>query len=159
MTISRSSRPNTADLQPQVPPLSSSPRFKHELFKHVDNPVVELNEIPRAPAPGDVVHKHSTCGALTSHRGATSNTRRPVATRPTTRGLRRKSAIPFSPSRRLVSSSANSTTSSQLEYDGGGRVKLTYQLKRDLQWWTQVPSANNGRSIFSPIEIVKPSTR
>jgi hypothetical protein len=35
----------------------------------------------------------------------------------------------------------------------GGRVRLTYQLRRDLQWWTQVPSANNGRSIFSPIEI------
>jgi hypothetical protein len=31
-------------------------------------------------------------------------------------------------------------------------VRLTYQLKRDLQWWTQVPSANNGRSMFSPIE-------
>jgi hypothetical protein len=31
MTISRSSRPNTADLQPQVPSLYS-PRFKHELF-------------------------------------------------------------------------------------------------------------------------------
>jgi hypothetical protein len=29
---------------------------------------------------------------------------------------------------------------------------LTYQLKQDLQWWTQVPSANNGRAIFSPIE-------
>jgi hypothetical protein len=34
----------------------------------------------------------------------------------------------------------------------GGRVRLTYYLKRDLQWWTQVPSANNGRSILSPIE-------
>jgi hypothetical protein len=34
----------------------------------------------------------------------------------------------------------------------GGRVKLTYLLKRDLKWWMQVPSANNGRSIFSPIE-------
>jgi hypothetical protein len=31
-------------------------------------------------------------------------------------------------------------------------VRLTYRLRRDLQWWTQVPSANNGRSIFSPIE-------
>jgi hypothetical protein len=31
-------------------------------------------------------------------------------------------------------------------------VRLTYQLKRDLQWWTQVPSVNKGRSIFSPIE-------
>jgi hypothetical protein len=31
-------------------------------------------------------------------------------------------------------------------------VQHTYQLRRDLQWWTQVPSANNGRSIFSPIE-------
>jgi hypothetical protein len=31
-------------------------------------------------------------------------------------------------------------------------VRLTYQLRRDLQWWTQVLSANNGRSIFSSIE-------
>jgi hypothetical protein len=31
-------------------------------------------------------------------------------------------------------------------------VRLTYLLKRYLRWWTQVPSANNGRSIFSPIE-------
>jgi hypothetical protein len=50
--ISRSSRPNTADFQPQVPPLSS-PRFKHELFKHVDNPIVELNDVLRARAPGN----------------------------------------------------------------------------------------------------------
>jgi hypothetical protein len=35
---------------------------------------------------------------------------------------------------------------------GEGRVKLTNQLKRDLHWWTQVPYANNGRSLFSPIE-------
>jgi hypothetical protein len=49
MAISRSSRPNKADLQPQVPPLSS-PRFKHELFKHMDNTVVELNDIQK--------HKH-----------------------------------------------------------------------------------------------------
>jgi hypothetical protein len=31
-------------------------------------------------------------------------------------------------------------------------VKLTYQLKRDPRWWTQVHFANYGRSIFSPIE-------
>jgi hypothetical protein len=31
---------------------------------------MELNGVPRALAPGDVVHKHSTCGALTRHRGA-----------------------------------------------------------------------------------------
>jgi hypothetical protein len=31
-------------------------------------------------------------------------------------------------------------------------VKLTYQLRRDLQWWTQVPSANNGHSIVSVTE-------
>jgi hypothetical protein len=55
-------RPNTADLQPQVPPLSS-PRFKHELFKYVDNPIVELNDVPRARALGDIVHKHGSCGA------------------------------------------------------------------------------------------------
>jgi hypothetical protein len=34
----------------------------------------------------------------------------------------------------------------------GGRVRLTYHLRRDLQWWTQVPSANTGRSMCSPIE-------
>jgi hypothetical protein len=34
----------------------------------------------------------------------------------------------------------------------GYRVKLTYLLRRDLHWWTQLPSTNNGRSIFSPIE-------
>jgi hypothetical protein len=33
----------------------SSPYFKHELFMHVDNPIVELNGIPRARAHGDVV--------------------------------------------------------------------------------------------------------
>jgi hypothetical protein len=32
------------------------------------------------------------------------------------------------------------------------RVRLTYKLRRDFQWWTQAPSAINGRSIFSPIE-------
>jgi hypothetical protein len=46
MAISRSSRPNTADLQPQIPPLSS-PRFKYKLFKYVENPVVEVNDIPK----------------------------------------------------------------------------------------------------------------
>jgi hypothetical protein len=34
----------------------------------------------------------------------------------------------------------------------GGRVRLTYQLRRDRQWWPQVPSADNERSIFSSIE-------
>jgi hypothetical protein len=32
----------------------------------------------------------------------------------------------------------------------GGRVKPTYQLKRDLHLWTQVPFANNGISIPPP---------
>jgi hypothetical protein len=31
-------------------------------------------------------------------------------------------------------------------------VKLTHQLRRDLMWWTNVPSQNNGRSIFKPVE-------
>jgi hypothetical protein len=66
MTILRCSRPNTVDLQPQVPRLSS-PRLKHELFKHVDNPIVELNDMPKARAPRGVVHKPSGCGALTRH--------------------------------------------------------------------------------------------
>jgi hypothetical protein len=69
MSIPRSSRPSMVDLQPQVPHLSS-PRFKHELFKHVDDPIVEVNDVPRARAPGDVVHKHSSCEALTQHRRA-----------------------------------------------------------------------------------------
>jgi hypothetical protein len=49
--MSRGSRPNMADLQPQVPSLSST-RFKHELFRNVDNPIVELDDVPRAWAPG-----------------------------------------------------------------------------------------------------------
>jgi hypothetical protein len=40
----------------------------------------------------------------------------------------------------------------------GGRVKLTYQLKRDIQWCTRVPNANNGRSIISPIETAYESS-
>ena len=31
-------------------------------------------------------------------------------------------------------------------------VKMSNQLRRDLQWWTSVPSQNNGRSIFKPVE-------
>jgi hypothetical protein len=31
-------------------------------------------------------------------------------------------------------------------------VKITRQLRRDLLWWTSVPSHNNGRSIFKPVE-------
>jgi hypothetical protein len=31
---------------------------------------VEMNDLPRARAPGNVVHNHSSCGALTRHRGA-----------------------------------------------------------------------------------------
>jgi hypothetical protein len=60
------SRPNTADLQPQAPPLGS-PCFKHELFHHVDYPIVELNDVSRARTPGDVVLKHCDYEALTRH--------------------------------------------------------------------------------------------
>ena len=31
-------------------------------------------------------------------------------------------------------------------------VKMTKQLRRDLQWWTAVPTQNNGRSMFKPLE-------
>jgi hypothetical protein len=34
----------------------------YELFKDVDNPIVEMDDVPRARATGDVVHKHSSCG-------------------------------------------------------------------------------------------------
>jgi hypothetical protein len=34
----------------------------------------------------------------------------------------------------------------------GGRVRLTHQLRRDLEWLRKVPTQNNGRSIYKPIE-------
>jgi hypothetical protein len=34
----------------------------------------------------------------------------------------------------------------------GGRVRLTNQLRRDLEWWRTVPTQNNGRSIYKHIE-------
>eukprot|EP00873_Tetraselmis_striata_P036056 jgi/Tetstr1/456320/TSEL_004100.t1 len=34
----------------------------------------------------------------------------------------------------------------------GGRVKMTHQLRRDLEWWTQVPAQHNGRSMYKPVE-------
>jgi hypothetical protein len=65
----------------------------------------------------------------------TLSMRRLVTTHPTTPGPRRKKRnTSTSPSRRRVPTSVNSTTSSLLEQDGGGRVKLTYGLKRDLHW-------------------------
>lgn len=33
-----------------------------------------------------------------------------------------------------------------------GRVRMTKQLRRDLLWWTSVPSCANGQSIFKPVE-------
>eukprot|EP00873_Tetraselmis_striata_P043415 jgi/Tetstr1/463679/TSEL_008540.t1 len=33
-----------------------------------------------------------------------------------------------------------------------GRVKLTRQLERDLQWWVSVPAQHNGRPINRPVE-------
>jgi hypothetical protein len=32
-------------------------------------------------------------------------------------------------------------------------VRLTHQLRRDLEWWHTVPTQHNGRSIYKPIEI------
>eukprot|EP00873_Tetraselmis_striata_P014402 jgi/Tetstr1/434666/TSEL_023757.t1 len=34
----------------------------------------------------------------------------------------------------------------------GGRVKMTNQLRRDLEWWTQVPAHHNGRSMYMHVE-------
>jgi hypothetical protein len=36
----------------------------------------------------------------------------------------------------------------------GGRVRLIPQLRRDLLWWTQVPSHANGKNINRPVESV-----
>lgn len=33
-----------------------------------------------------------------------------------------------------------------------GYVKITKQLRRDLEWWRSVPREQNGRPIFSPVE-------
>jgi hypothetical protein len=34
----------------------------------------------------------------------------------------------------------------------GARVRLTHQLRRDLEWWRTVPSQHNDRSSDKPIE-------
>eukprot|EP00873_Tetraselmis_striata_P034851 jgi/Tetstr1/455115/TSEL_041967.t1 len=34
----------------------------------------------------------------------------------------------------------------------GGRVRMTHQLRRDLQWWTAVPTQANGRPIHHLVE-------
>jgi hypothetical protein len=34
----------------------------------------------------------------------------------------------------------------------GGRVRLTHELRRNLHWWTQVPSHANGKNIHRPVE-------
>eukprot|EP00873_Tetraselmis_striata_P035598 jgi/Tetstr1/455862/TSEL_042651.t1 len=34
----------------------------------------------------------------------------------------------------------------------GVRVRMTPQLRRDLQWWTSVPSQSNGKPIHRPVE-------
>jgi hypothetical protein len=34
----------------------------------------------------------------------------------------------------------------------GGRIRLTPQLRRDLQWWTHAPSQANGKKICRPVE-------
>jgi hypothetical protein len=34
----------------------------------------------------------------------------------------------------------------------GGRVRLTLQLRRDLQWRTEVPIQSNGKAIHKPID-------
>jgi hypothetical protein len=39
-------------------------------------------------------------------------------------------------------------------YEWGGRVRMTHQLKRDLEWWQTMPDLHNIRSIYKPIETV-----
>eukprot|EP00873_Tetraselmis_striata_P027757 jgi/Tetstr1/448021/TSEL_035322.t1 len=34
----------------------------------------------------------------------------------------------------------------------GGHVRMTPQLRRDLQWWTSVPSQSNGKPVHRPVE-------
>eukprot|EP00873_Tetraselmis_striata_P035003 jgi/Tetstr1/455267/TSEL_042105.t1 len=34
----------------------------------------------------------------------------------------------------------------------GGRVRMTPQLRRDLQWWTSVPGQPNGKPIHPPVK-------
>eukprot|EP00873_Tetraselmis_striata_P001958 jgi/Tetstr1/422222/TSEL_013074.t1 len=40
----------------------------------------------------------------------------------------------------------------------GGRVRMTPQLRRDLQWWTSVPIQSNGKPIHRPVETAYPHT-
>jgi hypothetical protein len=35
----------------------------------------------------------------------------------------------------------------------GGRVRMTHQLRRDLEWWRTVPDQHNGRSIYKSIYL------
>jgi hypothetical protein len=101
--------------------------------------------------PSPSLEASSHCYALPNPI-ATLCTRRPLATCPTTRKARRKSAVPLPrhSSRPLLPP----RTARRPRYAHMmGRTGTTHlPTKRDLQWWTQVPSANNGRSIFSPIE-------
>jgi hypothetical protein len=41
---------------------------------------------------------------------------------------------------------------SVLDDKWGGRVRLTPQLRRDVQWWTHVPSHANGKNIHRQVE-------
>eukprot|EP00873_Tetraselmis_striata_P045690 jgi/Tetstr1/465954/TSEL_000917.t1 len=34
----------------------------------------------------------------------------------------------------------------------GGRVRMTHQLRRNMQWWTAVPTRSNGHAINCPVE-------
>jgi hypothetical protein len=40
-----------------------------------------------------------------------------------------------------------------------GTVRLSKQLKRDLEWWRTVPEKHNGAPIFKPVESSYPSCR
>eukprot|EP00873_Tetraselmis_striata_P001731 jgi/Tetstr1/421995/TSEL_001239.t1 len=40
----------------------------------------------------------------------------------------------------------------------GGRFRMTPHLRRDLQWWTSVPSQSNSKLIHRPVETIYPHT-
>jgi hypothetical protein len=79
--------------------------------------------------------------------------KRPMATRTPTRSVRRESLVPL-PRHRALSFLfvRNARRPCNSHWPGGGRVRLTHQLRRDLEWWRAVPTQNNGRSIYKPVE-------
>jgi hypothetical protein len=77
-----------------------------------------------------------------------------MATHPSTRGLRGKGpvSLPRHRARTILFTRAPQRVSHTDWLGDGGRVRLTHQLRRDLEWWLTVPTQHNGRSIYKPIE-------